>query len=73
MYLKKDTPGSEPVTSPALAVVLGIAVAATLVLGADRLLLRGRGRLGSDARRRRHLGGRALNSWRTSANTKDDE
>jgi NADH-quinone oxidoreductase subunit N len=33
MYLKKDTIGSEPVTSPALAVVLGIAVAATLVLG----------------------------------------
>ena len=33
MYLKKDTSGSEPVTSPALAVVLGLAVAATLVLG----------------------------------------
>src|SRR3954464_4411845 len=33
MYLKKETIGSEPVTSPALAVVLGLAVAATLVLG----------------------------------------
>jgi NADH-quinone oxidoreductase subunit N len=33
MYLKKDTAGSEPRTSPALAVVLGLAVAATLVLG----------------------------------------
>jgi NADH-quinone oxidoreductase subunit N len=39
MYLKKDTPGSEPVTSPALAVVLGIAVAATLVLGVYPRLL----------------------------------
>jgi NADH-quinone oxidoreductase subunit N len=33
MYLKKDAIGSEPVTSPALAVVLGLALAATLVLG----------------------------------------
>jgi NADH-quinone oxidoreductase subunit N len=33
MYLKKETIGSAPVTSPALAVVLGLAVAATLVLG----------------------------------------
>ena len=33
MYLKKDTIGSEPVTSPALAIVLGLAVAATLLLG----------------------------------------
>jgi NADH:ubiquinone oxidoreductase subunit 2 (subunit N) len=33
MYLKKDTVGSEPTTSPALAVVLGVAVVATLVLG----------------------------------------
>jgi NADH-quinone oxidoreductase subunit N len=33
MYLKKDTIGSEPVTSPALGIVLGLAVAATLVLG----------------------------------------
>src|SRR3954469_3324233 len=33
MYLKKETIGSEPVTGPALAVVLGLAVAATLVLG----------------------------------------
>ena len=33
MYLKKDIAGSEPVTSPALAVVLGLALAATLVLG----------------------------------------
>jgi NADH-quinone oxidoreductase subunit N len=33
MYLKKDTIGSEPVSSPALAVILGLAVAATLLLG----------------------------------------
>ena len=33
MYLKKETIGSEPTTSPALAVVLAVAVAATLVLG----------------------------------------
>ncbi len=33
MYLKKETMGSEPVTTPALAIVLGVAVAATLVLG----------------------------------------
>ena len=33
MYLKRETIGSAPVTSPALAVVLGLAVAATLVLG----------------------------------------
>jgi NADH-quinone oxidoreductase subunit N len=33
MYLKKETTGSEPVTSPALALTLGIAVVATLVLG----------------------------------------
>jgi NADH-quinone oxidoreductase subunit N len=33
MYLKKDTVGSEPRSSPALAVVLGVAVVATLVLG----------------------------------------
>jgi NADH-quinone oxidoreductase subunit N len=33
MYLKKDTIGSEPVTNPALAIVLGLAVAATLLLG----------------------------------------
>ena len=39
MYLKKDTIGSEPVTSPALAVVLGVAVAATLVLGVYPRLL----------------------------------
>src|SRR6478672_7654109 len=39
MYLKKDTPGSEPSTTPALAIVLGIAVAATLVLGVYPRLL----------------------------------
>jgi NADH-quinone oxidoreductase subunit N len=39
MYLKKDTIGSAPVTSPALAVVLGVAVAATLVLGVYPQLL----------------------------------
>ena len=33
MYLKKETIGSAPATSPALAVVLGLAVVATLVLG----------------------------------------
>jgi NADH-quinone oxidoreductase subunit N len=33
MYLKKETMGSEPVTSPALGFVLALAVAATLVLG----------------------------------------
>ena len=61
MYLKKDTIGSEPVTSPALAVVLGVAVAATLVAGRlPAAAVRGRRRLGPDARRRGHLGGRAL-------------
>jgi NADH-quinone oxidoreductase subunit N len=33
MYLKKETTGSEPALSPALAVTLAVAVAATLVLG----------------------------------------
>src|SRR5436309_8950582 len=33
MYLKKEAIGSAPAVSPALAVVLGLAVAATLVLG----------------------------------------
>jgi NADH-quinone oxidoreductase subunit N len=33
MYLKKETAGSEPTASPALAVTLALAVAATLVLG----------------------------------------
>jgi NADH-quinone oxidoreductase subunit N len=33
MYLKRETMGSEPVTTPALGVVLALAVAATLVLG----------------------------------------
>jgi NADH-quinone oxidoreductase subunit N len=33
MYLKKETIGSEPKASPALAVALGVAVAATLALG----------------------------------------
>jgi len=33
MYLKKETIGSAPAMSPALAIVLGLAVAATLVLG----------------------------------------
>jgi NADH-quinone oxidoreductase subunit N len=33
MYVKKESLGSEPTTSPALAVVLGVAVVATLVLG----------------------------------------
>ena len=39
MYLKKDTIGPAPVMSPALAVVLGVAVAATLVLGVYPRLL----------------------------------
>src|SRR5499427_688669 len=39
MYLKKDTIGSEPVASPALAVILGLAVAATLLLGVYPRLL----------------------------------
>ena len=33
MYLKTDTAGSEPTASPALAIALGVAVLATLVLG----------------------------------------
>jgi NADH-quinone oxidoreductase subunit N len=33
MYVKKETIGSEPTTAPAVAVALGVAVAATLVLG----------------------------------------
>ena len=33
MYLKKETTGSEPVTSPALALTLAVAVAATLFFG----------------------------------------
>jgi NADH-quinone oxidoreductase subunit N len=33
MYLRKETTGSEPVTSPALQVTLALAVAATLILG----------------------------------------
>jgi NADH-quinone oxidoreductase subunit N len=39
MYLKKETSGSEPTISPALALTLGIAVAATLVLGVYPRLL----------------------------------
>jgi len=39
MYLKKETIGSEPTTSPALAVVLGVAVAATLFFGVYPQLL----------------------------------
>ena len=33
MYLKKESIGSEPTTSPALGVVLAVAVAATLIIG----------------------------------------
>ena len=33
MYLKKDTLGSEPTSSPALNLALAVAVVATLVLG----------------------------------------
>jgi NADH-quinone oxidoreductase subunit N len=39
MYLKKETLGSEPVSSPALNVALAVAVAATLVLGVYPRLL----------------------------------
>ncbi len=39
MYVKKETMGSAPVTSPALAVVLGVAVVATLLLGVYPRLL----------------------------------
>ena len=39
MYVKKEALGSEPATSPTLAVVLGVAVAATLVLGVYPRLL----------------------------------
>jgi NADH-quinone oxidoreductase subunit N len=39
MYVKKETIGSEPVTAPSMAIVLGVAVAATLVLGVYPRLL----------------------------------
>jgi NADH-quinone oxidoreductase subunit N len=39
MYLKKETIGSQPTTSPALAVVLGVAVLGTLVIGVYPRLL----------------------------------
>jgi NADH-quinone oxidoreductase subunit N len=39
MYVKKDTIGSQPTTSPALALALGVAVVATLVLGVYPRLL----------------------------------
>jgi len=39
MYVKKDTAGSEPTTSPALAVALAVAVIATIVLGVYPRLL----------------------------------
>jgi NADH-quinone oxidoreductase subunit N len=39
MYLRKETTGSAPTTSPALTFTLGIAVAATLVLGVYPRLL----------------------------------
>src|SRR3954468_3483359 len=39
MYLKKETAGSEPVTSPALAFTLALAVAGTIVLGVYPQLL----------------------------------
>src|SRR4051794_19908504 len=39
MYLKKETIGSEPVTSPALAFTLALAVAGTIVLGVYPQLL----------------------------------
>jgi NADH-quinone oxidoreductase subunit N len=39
MYLKRETVGSEPVSSPALTFALGVAVVATLVLGVYPRLL----------------------------------
>jgi NADH-quinone oxidoreductase subunit N len=39
MYLKRETSGSEPTTTPAIAAALAIAVAATLVLGVCPRLL----------------------------------
>jgi NADH-quinone oxidoreductase subunit N len=39
MYVKKETSGSQPVTSPALAVTLALAVAVTLALGVYPRLL----------------------------------
>ena len=39
MYLKKETTGSEPATSPALAFTLAVAVVATIVLGVYPRLL----------------------------------
>jgi len=39
MYVKKDIAGSEPTTSPAIALALAVAVAATLVLGVYPRLL----------------------------------
>jgi NADH-quinone oxidoreductase subunit N len=39
MYVKKDTIGSQPTMSPALALALGVAVVATLVLGVYPRLL----------------------------------
>ena len=54
MYLKKETIGSEPTISPSLTFALGVAVAATLVLGIyPRLAVRGGRGLGPHARRLR--------------------
>jgi NADH-quinone oxidoreductase subunit N len=39
MYLKKDATGSEPVFSPSLALAVGAAVVATIVLGVYPRLL----------------------------------
>ena len=39
MYLKNETTGSEPTSSPALSLTLAVAVAATLVLGVYPRLL----------------------------------
>jgi len=39
MYLKKDSTGSDPVFSPSLAVAVGVAVIATIVLGVYPRLL----------------------------------
>jgi hypothetical protein len=39
MYLKNDATGSEPVFSPSLALAVGVAVVATIVLGVYPRLL----------------------------------
>ena len=59
MYLKSETIGSEPTVSASLALVLGVAVVATIVLGVyPRLLFEVAEAFGAHARRRRRPGRR---------------